>query len=77
MSEVMLAKCIKIPAGEDLDKIIETFEHKLGFPQWEGAIDGLHIRIKAATTYHADYYNRKGIPLFCKGLLILHTNLLT
>ncbi len=60
MSEVMLAKHIKIPAGEDLDEIMETFEHKWGFPQCVGAINRSLIPIKALTTYHADYYNPKG-----------------
>ena len=73
MSEVMLAKYVKIPAGEDLDKIMETFEHKLGFPQCVGAIDGSHILIKEPTTYHADYYNRKGwYSILLRGVVDSH-----
>ena len=60
MSEIMLPSYIKIPTGEDLDKVIETFNQKWGFPQCAGAVDGSHIPIKAPTTFHADYYNRKG-----------------
>jgi len=60
MTEIMLPRYIKIPTGEDLDKVIETFNQKWGFPQCAGAVDGSHIPIKAPTTFHADYYNRKG-----------------
>ena len=60
MAEVMLPRYIKIPTGECLDKVMETFEQKWGFPQCAGAVDGSHIPIKAPVSFHADYYNRKG-----------------
>ena len=31
MAEVMLARYIKIPTGESLDKVMDTFEQKWGF----------------------------------------------
>ena len=56
----MLEDYIKIPVGEELDKVIAEFKHKWGFPQCVGAIDGSHIPVKAPVEFHADYYNRKG-----------------
>ncbi|XP_048590712.1 protein ANTAGONIST OF LIKE HETEROCHROMATIN PROTEIN 1-like [Nematostella vectensis] len=56
----MLQDYIKIPVGEELDKVVAEFKHKWGFPQCVGAIDGSHIPVKAPIEFHADYYNRKG-----------------
>lgn len=60
MAEIMLPRYIKIPTGEDLHKVMETFQQKWDFPQCVGAVDGSHIIIKAPTSFHVDYYNRKG-----------------
>ena len=55
MAEVMLPRYIKIPTGECLDKVMETFEQKWGFPQCAGAVDGTHIPAKAPVSIHADH----------------------
>ena len=57
LAEVMLPRYIKIPTGEDLDKVMETFEQNWSFPQCALAVDGSHKPIKASASFHADYYN--------------------
>ena len=47
-------------AGESLNTVNNGFEHKWGFPQCVGAIDGCHVPISAPLMNHTDYYNRKG-----------------
>ena len=51
---------ISFPTGESLNTVINGFEHKWGFPQCVGAIDGCHVPISAPLMNHTDYYNRKG-----------------
>ena len=51
---------ISFPTGESLKTVINGFEHKWGFPQCVGAIDGCHVPISAPLMNHTDYYNRKG-----------------
>ena len=51
---------ISFPTGESLNTLINGFEHKWGFPQCVGAIDGCHVPISAPLMNHTDYYNRKG-----------------
>ena len=46
---------IKFPSGEALEKVIDGFENKWGFPQCVGASDGSHIPISAPELNHTDY----------------------
>ena len=39
---------------------MDGFEHKWGFPQCAGAVDGTHIPIVSPKECPADYFNRKG-----------------
>ena len=58
--EVLMPKYIKWPEGEKLKDVVELFEHKWGYPQCCGAVDGSHIPILAPTDFHTDFFNRKG-----------------
>ena len=56
----LLPKYIRIPSGDNLKDVVEGFEHKWGFPQCAGAVDGTHIPVVSPEECPADYYNRKG-----------------
>ena len=56
---VLLPIHIKLPKGDKLTEVLDGFEHKWGFPQCVGAVDGMHIPIIAPMDCPADYYNRK------------------
>ena len=56
----LLTSYIKVPTGNDMQKVVDGFESRWGFPQCVGAIDGSHIPIAAPALNHTDYYNRKG-----------------
>ena len=58
--EVMMPKYMKWPEGEHLNEVVELFEHKWGYPQCAGAVDGSHIPIIAPTEFHTDFFNCKG-----------------
>ncbi|KAG1676485.1 Protein ALP1-like [Nymphon striatum] len=51
---------IKMPVGEELDRVVSGYKDKWGFPNCGGAIDGSHIPIISPKENHVDYYNRKG-----------------
>ena len=55
----LLNKFVRVPEGQRLDEDSEGFEHKRGFPQAVGAVDGTHIPIICPEDSGADYYNRK------------------
>lgn len=42
-----------------MEDLITLYNDQWGFPQCVGAIDGMHVSIKAPTENAADYYNRK------------------
>uniref|UniRef100_A0A3P9P131 DDE Tnp4 domain-containing protein n=1 Tax=Poecilia reticulata TaxID=8081 RepID=A0A3P9P131_POERE len=46
--------------AERFEEMAAYFENRWGPPQCVGAIDGSHIPIIAPTTYHSDFFNRKG-----------------
>ena len=56
----LLPKYIRTPCGDNLKDVIDGFEHKWGFPQCAGAVDGTHIPSVPRGMSDADYYNRKG-----------------
>ena len=58
--EVLLNQYIKVPTGDSLKEVMRGFEHKWGFPQCAGAVDGTHIPIMSPQDFPADYFNRKG-----------------
>lgn len=54
-------KFIRMPKSEEeVKSIITGFKEKSGFPMCAGALDGTHIPIIAPSSFHTDYYNRKG-----------------
>ena len=55
----LLPKYIRVPKNDCLREIVNGFEHKWGFPQTVGAIDGTHIPIIRPLDSASDYYNRK------------------
>ena len=58
--KILLPKYIKFPQGEDLQKVVDSFKCKYGFPQCIGVINGSHIPIISPNEFPADYFNRKG-----------------
>ena len=56
----LLPKYIRTPCGDNLKDVVDGFEHKWGFPQCAGAVNGTHIPIVSPEECPADYYNRKG-----------------
>ena len=58
--KVLLPKYIRFPRNDVLRAVIDGFNHKWGFPQCAGVVDGTRIRIVSPKEYPADYYNRKG-----------------
>ena len=49
--------------GDQLQRVIESFQRKWGVPQCVGAIVGCHIPIAVPIRNHTEYYNRKGLLL--------------
>ncbi|XP_033114488.1 protein ANTAGONIST OF LIKE HETEROCHROMATIN PROTEIN 1-like [Anneissia japonica] len=45
MQDHLLPSLIAFPRGENLQEVLEGFQHELNFPQCVGAIDGSHIEI--------------------------------
>ena len=58
--EILLPRYIKVSTGDALNEVMYGFEHKWGFPQCGGAVDGTHILIMSPRDFPADYFNRKG-----------------
>ena len=55
-----LSRVIRFPLGEDLVKVIDSYEKKWGIPMCTGAIHGTHIPIVAPKENHLVYVNQKG-----------------
>lgn len=51
---------ICFPKGAELERVVNSFKEKWGFPNCGGAIDGSHIPILSPVFKHKDYFNRKG-----------------
>ena len=66
----LLKKFVRIPQGQRLQENIEGFEHRRGFPQAVGAIDGTHIPIICPEESGADYYNRKSFYLIIMQAIV-------
>jgi hypothetical protein len=67
VAEFIVAVCRRLkgvflarPTDEQFAEIAEGFQHRWGFPQCVGAIDGSHIPIIAPQEHRNEYYNRKG-----------------
>jgi len=58
--QVLLPRYIKIPTGDSLKEVVNSFQHKWGFPLCGGAVDGTHIPIMSPHDFLADYFNCKG-----------------
>ena len=60
IGNIMLNIYIQFPTCQELERAVQGFKSKWGFPQCAGAIDGSHIPIAALENNHTDYYNHKG-----------------
>ncbi|XP_070547328.1 uncharacterized protein [Ptychodera flava] len=56
---VFLKSVIRFPTGNELERVVDGFQQRWGFPQVAGAIDATHIPILAPENYPNDYFNRK------------------
>ena len=56
----LMPQFIRIPEGAEIQNVVNGFEHRWGFPQTVGAINGSHIPILKPHESASDYYNRKG-----------------
>ena len=54
-----MSKHVKMPQDEHLREVIDGFEHRWGFPQTVGEIDGTHVPILKPQDSASDYFNRK------------------
>ena len=52
--KVLLPRYIRVPAGDELKKIVEGFKYGLGFPQCAGVVDEIHIPIVSPEECPAD-----------------------
>ena len=68
-------KFVCIPEGQRLDEDIAGFEHKIGFSQAVGAVDGTHIPIICPEDSDADYYNRKSFYSIIMQAVVDHRGL--
>ena len=73
LSEHLFHKYVYIPTGEGLQKVVDGFQSRWGFPQAIGAIDGSHIPIIKPCHCPSDYYNRKGFYSIIVQGLVDHT----
>ena len=55
----LLPKYVRFPSQTCLKDVVDGFQHKWGFPQCAGVVDGTHIPIVSPQVYPADYFNRK------------------
>ena len=70
----LLSNIIRSPNEIEVQTIIREFEEISGYPQYVGAIDGCHSRIKAPLKDAEDYINRKDYhSIVYKDLLIIIT----
>ena len=58
--KVLLPKYVRVPSGDELEKVVKGFRDELGFPQCAGVVDGTHIPIVSPSECPADDYDRKG-----------------
>ena len=58
--DCLLSTYLNFPSGEQLERVVSTFETKWRVPQCVGAIDGCHIPMAAPVNNHTDNFNRKG-----------------
>ena len=58
--QILLQKYVRFPSQNCLKDVVDGFQHKWGFPQCAGVVDGTHIPIVSPQAYPADYFNRKG-----------------
>ena len=70
--DVLLAKYIKIPSGNQALEVVKGFEDRWDFPQCFGSIDGSHIPILPPANDARDYYNRKGFHSVVIQALVDH-----
>ena len=56
----LLPRYVHVPQNDRLKEVVDGFEHRWGFPQPVGSIDGSHIPILKPKDSASDYYNRKG-----------------
>ena len=61
---VLMPRYIKWPEGDRMQEVIDVFEHKWGYPQCCGAIDGSHIPIIAPKQFHTNYLKPQGMALY-------------
>ncbi|XP_070549934.1 uncharacterized protein [Ptychodera flava] len=59
INEEFLKEIIRFPSGNELERVVDSFQQRWGFPQVVGAIDASHIPIIAPEKYARDYFNRK------------------
>ena len=60
MAENLLDKFVKFPADDDLQHVIDGFDHPYGFLYCARAVDGTHIPVLAMESAHGNYLNSKG-----------------
>ena len=63
---------IRVPQGNDIEKVVDGFISRWQFPQCAGAVDGTHIPILAPAENHTDYFNRKGFHSIVMQALVDH-----
>jgi hypothetical protein len=63
---------IRVPQGNDIEKVVDGFISRWQFPQCAGAVDGTHIPTIAPAENHTNYFNRKGFHSIVIQALVDH-----
>ena len=65
--QILLPKYVRFPSQNCIKDVVDGFQHKWGFPQCAGVVDGTHIPIVSPQAYPAD---RKGWhSIIMKGMV--------
>ena len=70
IANVLTPRYIVWPKGRELERVMNGFLVRWGYPQCAGSIDGTRIPIITPHEHHCDYFNRKGWhSIICQAIV--------